>query len=331
MRLAFVTSRRRFTRGLLALGLVAACPRLAHAQGDAPTAGSSERARWGVAIADSLLRAGSVKYAEAYYYWASRIAPREPMPRLALGRYLASRGALRVGAVLIEEARQFGASPAVAALYLAPLYTQLGAWAKLAALQSTTLGDGVRERAAWLAARTTSVAGPDTTIVRLQRGGDAGAIALRVGGSGSEPVVAVIDAGAHGVVLDTSWRRAQGVRVFGDVGIVERATFGEIELTNVPISFAPLGAKSAARVGLDFLARFSPTVDGARGRLVLRRDGRVTPPAGDAYVVLLDATAGARVAGEEGLLPVSELLRNEPVPVSWTLDGRAGTLVVHQR
>ena len=293
--------------------------------------GSRERARWGVSVADSLLRAGSVTHAEAYYYWASRIAPRDPMPRLALGRYLASRGGVRVGAVLIEEARDFGASPGVAALYLAPLYTQLGEWTKLAALPGTAVGAGVHERAAWLATHASSLTGPDTTIVPLRRGGDVGAMALHVGGPGDEVVAAAIDASAHGIVLDTSWRHGAGVRRFGDVGVLERATIAEFQLTNVPISFAPLGAKAAARVGLDFLSRFSPTVDGGRGRMVLRRDGRVTPAPGDADPLLLDATAGARVAVEDGLLPVSGLLRSEPGPLSWTVDGRAGALVVHRR
>jgi hypothetical protein len=336
----FDISRRRLTRPLLALALAAAAwPRLASAQSFATaaeqtaSARSRERARWGVAVADSLLRAGSIAYAEAYYYWASRVAPRAPTPRLALGRYLASRGALRVGAVLIEEARDFGASPALAALYLAPLYTQLGEWAKLARLDAVHSSE--RRRASWLVEHPPTLAGPDSVVVPLARSSASplGALVLRLGG---DSVIALIDPAAHGVTIDGTRRGSTGVQLFaddraGEVGVIARAHLGDLELTNVPVRFTTLGGPLRARVGLDFLARFSPTVDGARGRMVLRRDGRVTPSPGDAYMVLLDAGAGARVAGEDGLVPVTELLGREPAPVSWTLDGRAGQLVMHRR
>ena len=66
------------------------------------------RAQRYVTRADSLLRQGRVFAAEELYYTAVRKAPRDPVARLALGRYLAARGALRPGAVLMEEARFFG-------------------------------------------------------------------------------------------------------------------------------------------------------------------------------------------------------------------------------
>ena len=64
-----------------------------------------------VARADTLLIAGRIFAAESLYYIAVRRAPRDPVARLALGRYLAQRGALKVGAVLMEEARYFGGDP----------------------------------------------------------------------------------------------------------------------------------------------------------------------------------------------------------------------------
>ena len=64
-----------------------------------------------VARADTLLIAGRIFAAESLYYVAVRRGPRDPAARLALGRYLAQRGALKVGAVLMEEARYFGGDP----------------------------------------------------------------------------------------------------------------------------------------------------------------------------------------------------------------------------
>ena len=72
-----------------------------------------------VARADTLLIAGRVFAAESLYYIAVRRGPRDPVARLALGRYLAQRGALKVGAVLMEEARFFGGDPTRVAVELA--------------------------------------------------------------------------------------------------------------------------------------------------------------------------------------------------------------------
>src|SRR5918992_5185085 len=84
-----------------------------------------------LARADNLLRVGRMFAAETLYYYAVRRAPRDPVARLALGRYLAARGALRVGAVLMEEARYFGGNAKEIGAYLAPVYARLGDWKAL--------------------------------------------------------------------------------------------------------------------------------------------------------------------------------------------------------
>src|SRR5918997_98123 len=119
------------------------------------------------APAGALPRAGRVEAAEALYYREARRRPRDPAARLALGRYLASRGATRIGAVLIEEARFFGASPALAALHLAPLYARLGDYKALALLPAAPLSAGERARAEWLAKNPSVVAGPESLTVAL--------------------------------------------------------------------------------------------------------------------------------------------------------------------
>ncbi|MFL5521310.1 MAG: hypothetical protein ACJ8B6_10260, partial [Gemmatimonadales bacterium] len=100
-------------RILLAVGLVLAIvPARAHAQwGRSPL----PRSR-----ADVLLDAGLWPQAEEAYYAQSRLRPRAPAPRAALGRYLAMKGAVLPGTVLIEEALKFGLDSTVARALLAP-------------------------------------------------------------------------------------------------------------------------------------------------------------------------------------------------------------------
>jgi hypothetical protein len=58
--------------------------------------------------ADALIDAGRWSDAEEMLYAAVRARPRDPISRARLGRYLAMKGALRPGLVLIEEAGEFG-------------------------------------------------------------------------------------------------------------------------------------------------------------------------------------------------------------------------------
>ena len=73
--------------------------------------------------ADTLLQAGRWNDAESAFYAQSERSPRDPIARAALGRYLAMKGALRIGIVLIDEARQFGLDPAIARDLVGPLRT----------------------------------------------------------------------------------------------------------------------------------------------------------------------------------------------------------------
>jgi len=73
-----------------------------------------------VSRADSLLEQGRWSEAEDAYYARSRANPREPVGRAELGRYLAMKGALLPGTILIEEAQKFGLDPVLAQALLAP-------------------------------------------------------------------------------------------------------------------------------------------------------------------------------------------------------------------
>ena len=91
----------------LATALVLLAPRPSQAQ-----EGSLPRSD-----AEMLIDAGRWTEAEDLLYAGVRARPRDPLARARLGRYLAMKGALRPGLVLIEEAGEFGlAAPTVRAL-----------------------------------------------------------------------------------------------------------------------------------------------------------------------------------------------------------------------
>jgi hypothetical protein len=70
--------------------------------------------------ADILLEAGRWTEAEDAYYAQSRVSPREPLARAALGRFLAMKGAVVPGTILIEEAMKFGLDAPIGRALLAP-------------------------------------------------------------------------------------------------------------------------------------------------------------------------------------------------------------------
>ena len=77
--------------------------------------------------ADALIDAGRWTEAEDLLYAGVRARPRDPIARARLGRYLAMKGALRPGLVLIEEAGEFGL-PAVTVRTLADPIRELIEW-----------------------------------------------------------------------------------------------------------------------------------------------------------------------------------------------------------
>lgn len=71
--------------------------------------------------ADSLLEDGRWAEAEAAFYQQSEVAPRDPIARAALGQYIAMKGAVKPGMVLIAEARKFGLDHRIASDLIEPL------------------------------------------------------------------------------------------------------------------------------------------------------------------------------------------------------------------
>lgn len=273
--------------------------------------------------ADSLLEAGRLPEAENLYYAAARERPRDPAVRRALGRYLAGRGALRIGAVLLEEARYFGANGREVAAELAPLYAALADYRALAALPASPLTPAEQRRAEWLAANPPGAELRDSAVTALapaEREG-IGDISLVIG---SDTLVARIDPGTSGIVLDTTFARRRSSRLFGATGdprrssaIVHEVAIGPARLRRVPARFTVLaGAK--ARIGLDVLAPFAPTFDEHARVLVLHAPRTRQAPGGDRYLTF--ATRGTLLVSRR----TETVALDSPVARAW-LAGRRWT------
>lgn len=274
---------------------------------------------------DSLLRAGNAAAAEAHFYEAARRRPRDPAARLALGRYLAARGALKVGAVLMEEARFFGGDPREVALALAPVYGRLGDFRALASLPSSPLGSTERARADWLRANPPAASGDDSTTLAWVPSdtGAVGRVTISVGGQQAE---AIIDPNAHGLTIDPSL--VGQLRTFGEDASAAVATsvrIGGIALANVPVRVARV-VGAPALMGLDLLGDLTPTFDTGARRLTLRRSRQATRATGTDRIQTLSLPSGlylirggrVRAFAQRELRPATR----------WTLDGRRGEIVV---
>jgi len=297
----------------------------------------SAQGRGLVARADTLMLAGRVFAAESLYYRAAALEPRNPTARLALGRYLAQRGALRVGAVLMEEARYFGGDASIVAVELAPVYQRLDDYAALAALPGSPLPVGERLRAEWLRDNPPNIDGPDSAWVayRVTDSKLLGRVPLKIG---TDSVLATIDARVQGLQLDTSWAKRKTVRIFAGHGerdvllsaaVVPTVRIGAMTLDNVPTRFATLHGPLNAAIGLDVLGKLAPSFDPRAGRILLRRTGKVTDPLPGWSIATLTTGAGVYVVKGETVFPlghpdVQQYLRN----VRWTFNPRRGEIVV---
>jgi hypothetical protein len=289
-----------------------------------------------VARADTLLIAGRIFAAESLYYIAVRRGPRDPVARLALGRYLAQRGALKVGAVLMEEARYFGGDPARIALELAPVYVRLGEYNHLAALPASAVPYGERMRAEYLRDNRPGIAGPDSATVDYQVSDSQllGRVMLLIG---ADTVMATIDARAEGLVLDTAWARRKELHRFGARTVATRdvdavtptVALGPYLFTNVPTRFATLHGAAKATIGLDLIGQLAPSFDPRRGKVVLRAGGRLPSTFPGLRIATLTNDRGVYVVKGETIFPlghpdVQRYFRNS----RWTLNPKRGEVLV---
>jgi hypothetical protein len=315
---------RRSTLLVIALVTALVVPQAAHGQ------------RY-ITIADSLLRRGRVFAAETLYYYAARKTPRDPGVRLALGRYLAARGALMIGATLMEEALYFGADKKVVATYLAPVYERLGNYKALSTLPASPLPYAQRTRAEWLAENPPSTDGPDSATVPLTPGDSMslGEIAFVIDG---DTLHAMLDSRVQGVVLDTSWLRRKAIKRFASTydndwrnisGVATEARLGAFTFGNVPVSFVASGMALRARVGLDLIANMAATIDERAGTVVLRREGRISDDATGERIPTLAYPGGLWLVRRDGVWPLTGTMARGIVGGRrWTLNPRRGEVIV---
>ncbi len=292
---------------------------------------SGAGAQWGVWQADSLLAAGRIQSAESAYYAAARYRPRDPAARAALGKYLAARGAPKVGAVLLEEARQFGGDSAALGAALAPMYARAHDYRALAELRPNVVSDAARRRARWLADNATGAHFRDTIAVLTYRpladGRGIGTVLLRVG---RMELPAVIDPRLSGLHLPAG---SQGdVRTFGrdgngTLGVARSFRVGGVEFTNVPVTLA--ARDEPVRIGFDVLAGSMPTFDPVAGLLTLRRVDRRSPsPQGVRVPALYDANGLRVLIGSQWHPTTTAVASLLLASRRWTWDDRRGDVVL---
>ena len=289
-----------------------------------------------VARADTLLIAGRIFAAESLYYVAVRRGPRDPVARLALGRYLAQRGALKVGAVLMEEARYFGGDAARIAVELAPVYERLGEYNHLAALPASAVPYGERMRAEYLRDNRPGIAGPDSALVDYQVSDSQllGRVMLVIG---ADTVMATIDARTEGLVLDTAWARRKELLRFGARTLATRdidavtpsVALGPYAFSNVPTRFAVMRGATKATIGVDLIGQLAPSFDPRRGKVMLRAGGRLPSTFPGLRIATLTNVRGVYVVKGETIFPlghpdVQRYFRNS----RWTLNPKRGEVLV---
>lgn len=289
-----------------------------------------------IARADSLLAGGGWSAAESLYYEAARENPRDPDTRWALGRYLASRGALRVGAVLLEEARQFGGDPATIGRELAPLYQELGDYESLATMPASPLSAGERQQATWFVTHSPALVAPDSLMsVSYRPAGNAemlGRVTIRVAG---QSLTAAIVPRRRGIVIARGTRAAARATKFagrpdGSIpAAADSVSIGSLTLINTPLTVGSTGIDADAVIGIDVLQRFGATFDPKAARVTLRASGSVPPSTpGERIPTIADGTDLRLLEGQR-FLPVT---RPEVAAVlrthRWTLDAKRGTLLI---
>lgn len=218
--------------------------------------------------ADSAFAAADIPKADSLFYRAVRQRPRDPIAREALGEYLAMRGASRIAAVLLEEARMFGGDPARIATRLVPLYQSLGDWRALLSLAGAPLTVAERKRAAWLTEHPSAIRADSTSVALVGgvRGDTLGRITIRIAG---RPVSAIVVARDVGVIIGSAAALA-AIR-FGDstTVVLDSISIGRVRLTVVPAKVKP--GLDGAIIGFAALSPMTVTFDYARKRVLFNQ------------------------------------------------------------
>jgi len=279
--------------------------------------------------ADVAISEGRLADAEKLLFDASFASAHDPAARGALGMFLASRGRLKVGAVLLDEARQFGGDPAVIDARLARVDMWLGDWAAIAALKHYASAGPLHERALWLVNHPSARGGDDSVTVALEPNEIAGLgrVTLTVGG---ENVDVDIDPAADGLVLPSNGAVTAASLQFGmhdstSVAVVYAVGIGAMRLANVPARLSPVARPT---IGLDVLAPLMPTFDAGAHALTLRQ--HPAQGQGDLLPIVLGFPGLSFVARQgQPLVSMGSAAGRAALRGSrWTFDVRRGAIVV---
>ena len=293
-----------------------------------------------VRVADSLLRQGLVQRAESEYYAASRMRPRDPDARYALGKYLLDRGAFRIGATLIDEAMQFGYDKSAGSSTLARVYMNLGEYETIGRLPVATLSSDEQAQVRWLAARPSRASTADSSILvafnRTGIDGYIGALRLRLNG---QPIVAlvsprstcglrIVDTASIGRSLHRFAASAQSSdRV---IATADSIGFGRSSISNIPVVIDRRRDAPQAVICFGLLARYAPTFDPRANLMTLHMTGVAPPPGSRALVAPIMDIGGDYTVLRSGkwtpiVLPdVAAMLRDR----RWTFDPRRRQITI---
>lgn len=294
-----------------------------------------------IQAADSLLSRGQLEKAESLYYAAVSARPRDPAARLALGRYLAARGARRVAATLLEESLQFGGAQRLVVPDLAALYQSIDDYRALLALASAQISAGERNRAVWLVQHPTRVLAPDTALTAVfHQTADAGYLGempARVNGVAIDAMI--VPRGAGLLIADTNlivqklrrFPTPPGSAAFGPpslAAVADSLGLGRLDVTNVPVTVAPVGGGYQMLIGIDLLGRFAPTFDPHISRVLLRPPGVVAAAADSANVFKTLLTRDDFKVRRNGTWTSGAEVARWLAGHQWTFDSRRGEIVV---
>ena len=293
--------------------------------------------------AEAAIGKGRFAIAESLLYAASERAPHDAALRAGLGMYLASRGHIKIGTVLLEEARKFGANAATVDGHLAQMYPWIGDWNSRAALGRNVLSAPERAQAKWLAAHASGTFGPDSVVVAMEPAPadpnaaiGIGRIAIVIGGT---TILADIDPNLDGLVLPPEAKQMREAQLFGKqrigpeinarhdsltVAAVHSMSIGALSLANVPTNFT---AGEHAAIGLDVLAQFQPTFDPVHHRLTLHKHPVAIRGDEVPFMVMFPGLMIAPHVGETPTNWDAAPARAALNGLRWTLDLKRGMIV----
>lgn len=293
-----------------------------------------------VHVADSLLHQGVLQRAEAEYYTASRIHPRDPNARFALGKYLLDRGAFRIGATLIDEAMQFGYDKAAGSAALARVYMNLGEYAAIERLPASTLAGDEEAQLRWLAAHPSRVTAADSSVLvafmRSSVDQYVGAVRLRVNG---QPIIALVSpqstcglriADTSGVVAALHRFPATSASSGRTLGAADSVTFGRISVSNLPVVIERMRDPAPAVICFGLLARYAPTFDPRANVVTVHLSGLAPPPSSRSQVApILDVDGQYTILRSGKWTPIGSaetaaLLRDR----RWSFDPRRRQMTI---